>query len=173
MSAINYPTYRPVGGSYPGGYSGGGVDRKSESPMHGMRSTSRLGEQLAADGDYVPLPFSGDDYSSPARMALAPNRAPVSISAAYANFLASLPVISVVDGVKIYDQDVAAGYWGSANMPYAATWAGFLVWFAAQGDVAWYENDSPIGDGYWVLMLLALLYAVYVAIRKNYYDEIH
>lgn len=163
-NAINYPTYRPTGNFTPVEYR---CVIQNGTPMLEMHSTSQYGEQLGDNlGFYNPFT---DEYESsePAAAGAGARKAPPSggIGAVFQRFLEMLPVKEVVDGVKIYDQDVAMGYWGSSSMPAGATWAAFCAWFAVQPNVAWAEKDTPIGDGFWLLLLCALAYAC----TRSYY----
>lgn len=172
VGAIDFPTYTPSYDAYYGSgmqvsYSDGGF---SSTPIMPMHSTSYYSKDIDDSGlgspsDLLSSPFS----SSPSRSGVM--RAPISIGAAYTNFLASLPVVKTVDEVKIYDKATAALYWGTTNMPSGATWDGFCKWFDAKNDVAWEETpDSPIGSGLIFLLLAALAYAAYISYRKQLID---
>lgn len=162
--AIDYPTYRPsleqmyIEG-YHISYNHGAFSEKeySEAPEYIMLSTSRFGEQLqAVYGEFTALPFAEESNSQTGA-----RKAPPSVGAAYARFLALLPSSRTEDGITYYEKDVALSYWGGADMPVTATWAGFLAWFAAQTGIAWEGEEVPLPEGIWTLLLLALCYVMY------------
>lgn len=74
------------------------------------------------------------------------------------------------EGEGVYwfgDSALEAAYWAAVNngqLPPGATWEQFVEWFNGQGDKYAF---APIPDGVWFMCFLALLYALFVIVKRN------